>query len=108
MDSILAEADRLVSTDRNQDYGDPADDFARAAAIWSAILGVQVQPYQIGLCMIGVKLSRAVESPAKRDHWVDIAGYAKCGHHCIVADEPVADYLEGATRWEIAQDQPWP
>ena len=75
-ESILVEADRLVSVDRQADYGHPIDDFSRSAAMWSAILGIEVQAEQIPLCMIAVKMSRELNR-AKRDNLVDIAGYAK-------------------------------
>lgn len=75
-ETILEEADRLVSTDRQQDYGHPLDDFAKTAKIWSAILGVDVTPEQVGLCMVGVKISRECNRP-KRDNRVDGAGYFK-------------------------------
>lgn len=76
METILAEADRLVSSDRQNDYGHPYDDFSKTAAMWTVILGTEVKPEQIPLCMIAVKLSRQVNKP-KRDNLVDIAGYAK-------------------------------
>lgn len=71
---ILDEAKRLVLTDRNKDYGHPADDFARAGLIWQAILGIPITPEQVGLCMVGIKLSRECHTP-KRDNLVDGAGY---------------------------------
>lgn len=74
--SILYEAHRLVHGDRNQSYGHPYDDFSRTARIWSAILGVEVSPAQVALCMIGVKISRECNKP-NRDNRVDIAGYAE-------------------------------
>ena len=74
--SILEEADKLVTTDRQNDYGHPAEDFARAAALWSAIIGKQITPRQIALCMIAIKISRECHRH-KRDNLVDIAGYAK-------------------------------
>lgn len=75
-ESILVEAERLVHGDRNADYGHPLDDFTRTAKIWSAILGTNVKPEQVGLCLIGVKLSRECNR-SKRDNLVDIAGYAE-------------------------------
>lgn len=80
-ETVLDEAKRLVFGDRNDDYGDPREDFARTAMIWSAILGITVKPEQVGLCMIGVKLSRHVHQP-KRDNMVDVAGYAQTVWMC--------------------------
>lgn len=73
-ESILEEAHRLVHGDRGEDYGHPYDDFSRTAKIWSAILGVDVTPQQVALCMVGLKISREVHRP-KRDNRVDGAGY---------------------------------
>jgi hypothetical protein len=76
-ETITEEAGRIVNGARQGDYGHPADDFARTGRIWAAILGVpEVTPEQVGLCMVGVKLSREVNKP-KRDNRVDIAGYAE-------------------------------
>lgn len=73
-ETILQEAQRLVHGDRGADYGHPLDDFAKTALIWSAVLGVDVQPEQVALCMVGVKISREVNKP-KRDNRVDGCGY---------------------------------
>jgi hypothetical protein len=75
MSSILDDAKRLVLNTRQEEYGHPADDFAKTAKIWSAILGVHVRPEQVALCMVGLKLSRLVETPDHRDSMVDAAGY---------------------------------
>lgn len=75
-ESILQEADRLVSTDRGKDYGHPFDDFSRTAKMWSGIFGIDVRPEQVPLAMICVKISRETNKP-KTDNLVDIAGYAK-------------------------------
>ena len=80
-EDILDEAKRLTSGDRNNSYGPPAQDFTRTARIWTAILGVDVDAKQVALCMIGLKISRAAWSD-KRDHYVDMAGYARCGWQC--------------------------
>jgi hypothetical protein len=76
-ENVLEEANRLVSNDRGPDYGHPYDDFSRAAKIWSAVLGIEVTPEQVGLCQIGTKIAREVNKP-KRDNKTDIAGYARC------------------------------
>jgi Domain of unknown function (DUF6378) len=85
-ETILEEAQRLVYGDRNNDYGHPYHDMSRTAKIWSAILGVEVEPLQVAMCMIGVKLSRQVNK-SKRDNMVDIAGYAEVAQRIVDWDE---------------------
>ena len=85
-ESILDEAKRLTAHDRNKDYGSPTVDFARAATIWSALLQTDVDATDVALCMIAVKLCRAANK-SKRDNWVDIAGYARCGAICEGLEE---------------------
>ena len=80
LESILAEADRLVDGDRQSDYGHPSEDHARLAGLVSALLSYKLtKPLtadDMGLVMICVKLSREAHKH-KRDNLVDIAGYAK-------------------------------
>lgn len=81
-ESILEEAQRITGGDRRDDYGSPADDFARTAMMWNGILagkllkGAQITPMDIPLCMIAVKAARQCNRH-KRDNLVDIAGYAR-------------------------------
>lgn len=75
--SILDEAQLLVSGVRQMRYGHPLDDYTRTAQLWSAILGVEVLPEQALLCMCAVKISRECHEHA-RDNLVDLAGYAAC------------------------------
>lgn len=81
-ENILEEANRLVHGDRQAAYGHPLDDFTRTAQIWAAILGAPVTAEQVGLCMIGVKLSRQCNAP-KRDNMTDAAGYAATVQMCV-------------------------
>jgi hypothetical protein len=71
----LETAQKLVGGDRQKVYGHPLKDFTKTAKIWSAILDMDVTPKQVALCMIGVKISRLVQSPHHEDTMVDIAGY---------------------------------
>jgi len=73
-ESILEEAQRIVHGERGENYGHPFEDFSRTAQIWSAILGIEVTPENVALCMVGLKISREVNRP-KRDNIVDGAGY---------------------------------
>jgi hypothetical protein len=101
-ESVLSEALSAVNHDRNVDYGDPAADFARTARYWNehlcAVLTRKgktadpqliedmmdfmvdlIGPEDVAIFMTLLKVSRLSWSPEKRDHWVDIAGYAACG-----------------------------
>lgn len=87
-ESILSEAKRLVEGgERNQSYGPPEMDFKRIADMVTALLrhklkdGEILLPEDIARMMICLKLSRSVWQQ-KRDNWVDMAGYAACGHRC--------------------------
>ncbi len=88
LECVLDEAKRLQGGDRQNSYGPPDQDFKRTAKMWEAILGayakdgeLNIPPAAVSLCMIALKLSRETHQH-KRDNWVDIAGYAKCGHIC--------------------------
>ncbi len=95
-ETILEEAQRLVTGDRGEAYGHPYDDYGRTAAIWTALLadkllpGAEITPQDAIRCMIAVKLSRDVNAP-KRDNRTDIAGYALC---LQMADEEEARRIE--------------
>jgi hypothetical protein len=81
-EDILEEALRLTSADRNKLYGPPEEDFSRTARLWSALLGIEVRAKDVALCMVALKLSRAKHSD-HRDHYTDMAGYARCGWLCV-------------------------
>ena len=80
-ETVLDEAKRIVYGERNEAYGDPSDDFANIAAIWSVIFNQEVTRDQVGLAMIALKMSRQLHKH-KRDNLVDIAGYAACLERC--------------------------
>ena len=84
-ESILEEAARITSGDRQNAYGPPDQDFARTAAMWSALKGVEFSPADVAMFMICLKLSREVHQK-KRDSAVDIAGYAHCLNICREAE----------------------
>lgn len=75
----LEEALKIVTKDRNSQYGDPEKNFETIADLWATYTGQTFTPYDVAVMMILVKVSRIVTSPQVLDHWVDIAGYAACG-----------------------------
>ena len=75
-DRILAEAAKLISGDRERDYGSAADGFARTGRIWGAMLGLPDIPAEmVGYMLAGLKLSRLSTTPDHRDSIVDGPGY---------------------------------
>ena len=77
----LREAAKIISGDRDAQYGGPEENFARIAKVWSMILGVQVTNEAVAMMMVGLKVARyASKSGFQPDTWIDIAGYAGCGY----------------------------
>jgi len=77
-EDILEEALRITRGDRQAQYGPPDQDFQRTARMWSALKGVEFSAHDVAMFMILLKCSRQTHQH-KRDNWVDIAGYARCG-----------------------------
>jgi len=73
-EEILNEAIRLTMKDRNEQNGNPLENHTRIAKIWSVILGIEVEPYQVALCMAGLKLARLAYNPLD-DSFIDGAAY---------------------------------
>lgn len=79
-DNLLAEAGRLISGDRERDYGSAVEDFTRTGKMWAAILGIEeVTAEQVAMCMTALKLGRLCNTPNHRDSWVDAIGYLALG-----------------------------
>ena len=78
---ILREAAALITGDRQEQYGPPAQNFQRIADLWTVqaekVLktGAEFDPVLVALMLLQLKMARAVESP-KLDTFVDAAGYA--------------------------------
>ncbi len=81
--SILEEAEKIVGSDRQLQYGHPSNDFARTADMWTGLFRDKLAkhnifyPEDVAKAQICLKLSREM-NVHKRDNIVDIAGYAKC------------------------------
>lgn len=80
---ILHEAERCVCTDRNQQYGEPEDNFRIIATLWSVYLCARgfdepLGPADVGAMMVLFKLGRIATGGDKADNFIDLAGYAAC------------------------------
>lgn len=82
--TILQDAAKLTSTDRQKTYGHPRENFHSEAAAWSAYLwsrglverGTFLEPRDVAQLNILQKSIRQAHAP-KRDNLTDIAGYAR-------------------------------
>jgi hypothetical protein len=83
---LLDDSKNAIMGDRNNQYGPPTQDFTRTADVLTALgygrEGQPLQAYDIAIIVAMVKVSRIMWSPGKRDHWLDLAGYAACGWEC--------------------------
>jgi hypothetical protein len=85
-ETVLEEAARITSVDRQKQYGPPEDSFALIAEMWAAYLvaagWTQGQrafgSREVAMLMVLMKVARDVQGSGKRDNLVDIAGYARC------------------------------
>ena len=80
METVLEEAARITSADRNKSYGPPRDNHSRTAALWTAYLsaiGCRPLDYR-DVCWLNVlqKASRDAFCP-KRDNLTDAIGFLR-------------------------------
>ena len=86
---LLEEAANLITSDREQEYGDPAVCLDRIARGWSIILadklrpGVTIDPHEVALLNDWQKTVRIVETPDKADSWRDKLGYTAIGWEAL-------------------------
>lgn len=80
-ETVSVQAGRLLAGDRQAEYGDARNTHERIAVMWNALIpqGSRIQPTDVALMMIALKLVRAAKNPSHRDSWVDIVGYAEIG-----------------------------
>jgi hypothetical protein len=80
-ESILQEAQRLTTQDRQDSYGHPLDDYTRTAGMFNEAFAHKLKekftPQEMMLAMVLVKLSREIHQP-KRDNRTDTCGYMNC------------------------------
>lgn len=91
---ILKAAERCVCTDRNQQYGEPEDNFRTISMLWSVYLCARgmdqpLSAADVGAMMALFKLGRIATGGNKADNFIDLAGYAACAGE--ISTESVSD-----------------
>lgn len=78
----LDTAKKTICNDRNDQYGEPEDNFKVIAEFWSSYLGKKISSTDVANLMVLFKIARA-KNASKEDTFIDICGYAACG--CEIA-----------------------
>ena len=77
---VLEAAKKCVCGQREQDYGNPEDNFQRIADLWSAYMDYPqlFTPKDVAMMMALLKVARIKTGTGTDDCFVDLAGYAAC------------------------------
>ncbi len=85
----LDTAAEAVNKNRNANYGEPEDNFARIARLWNVHLinrgiipdatGPVLTLADVAMMQALLKIARLSETEDHFDSWADLAGYAACG-----------------------------
>lgn len=85
--AILDAAKKIVTGDREQQYGKPEDNFAVIARFWEVYLSercvdggsdVTLNPDDVAMLMALMKVARIMTGTFKGDSYIDACGYLSC------------------------------
>ena len=71
----LDTAAKIVTGQRQRDYGNKYENHKNISDLWSAYLGKEVLPHDVAICMLLVKVAR-LKHRKTEDCYLDMAGYA--------------------------------
>ena len=71
----LDTAAKIVTGQRQHDYGDKYQNHENIANLWSAYLDYDISAHDVAICMLLVKVARLKHRPTT-DCYIDMAGYA--------------------------------
>lgn len=87
-----------VIDERIKVYGVPEITFPQIAEVWSGIIGHHVNPTDVPLMLIGMKLVRAAQAPDYSDNSDDVEGYLDIFRKLVGEDmvhaRSVSEYIE--------------
>lgn len=74
-EQLLQHANRIFE-ERRSEYGNAQEHFHAVAKRWSLVMGTEVTPQQVVLCLLELKLTRLSYDFTHSDSIADMAGYA--------------------------------
>jgi len=74
-DEILRNAEAIANA-RDIEYGSPNVSMLRISKLWSEYLGYPVDPHEVAICMLLLKISRISEQAEHKDSYYDLINYA--------------------------------
>ena len=90
---------------RKETYGDATRNMIGVAKIWSGILGVPIEPWQVPLMLMGLKLQRANASPDYADNIDDILGWGAVFREVVGEDMIEAETAKEYQRKKADRDR---
>jgi hypothetical protein len=73
-----------ILDDREEQYGDATENFAKIGRIWGALLDIEdIAPWQVALMMDSLKTVRLFKNPSHEDSWIDKQGYTHHGYEMV-------------------------
>ena len=86
-EQLLQDVSKIITGDRNREYGEPDQNIGRTYEMLRAYLGsrsgLELEPEDVCAFAIILKLGRLSHDSSKRDTWMDIAGYAAVGWEVV-------------------------
>jgi hypothetical protein len=74
---LLNEAESIINGQRQREYGSAEDSFQIIASYWSTYLGIHIEPADVSLMMVLLKMGRIPnQGQPTTDTIIDMLGYA--------------------------------
>ena len=72
---FLSQAIKLVSGDRQKDYGDKIENHNNIAKLWSAYLDIPLEAHDVAIMMALLKVARTKLGAVSKDTYIDMSAY---------------------------------
>ena len=86
---ILDAAKACVCGQREQDYGNPENNFGLIGQLWTVYTGTPISAKDVAMMMALLKIARIKTGTGTEDSFVDLAGYAACAGEIETEDSHV-------------------